>query len=267
MTNTLPSDFAQMLTVTRYEMYKFLRGKKIYVMVGLMALLIILTTAIPPLMGVDLPSDSKAFMSNYVSWVSTLIIIAVTLFSAGALVSEFEERTGFLLFPRPVKRSTLFAGKYMASFLVCAALTALYYLVSSLLSLYFTGSVYFETLYSLGLAMLFIIGTSGFAFLLSSVMQKGSTAAILVFATLFLIMPMLEGIMMFVNSDPFFLLSHAGISIGNVIDGLTTTTIPIGEGMSVTTYYPRTDVAAAVMSVWGVVCSALALMFFYRREL
>lgn len=150
MTTTLPSDFAQMLTVARYEMYKFLRGKKIYVMLGLMALLIILTTAIPPLMGFDLPSQSKEFMSGYVSWVSTLIIIAVTLFSAGALVSEFEERTGFLVFPRPVKRSTLFAGKYLASFLVCAALMVLYYLVSCILSLIFTGSVYFETIYSWG---------------------------------------------------------------------------------------------------------------------
>lgn len=267
MSNNLPSDFAQMLTVTRYEMYKFLRGKKIYVMLGLMALLIILTTAIPPLMGFDLPSDSKDFISGYVSWVSTLIIIAVTLFSAGALVSEFEERTGFLVFPRPVKRSTLFAGKYLASFLVCAALMVLYYLVSCILSLVFTGSVYFETIYSLGLAMLFIIGTSGFAFFLSAVMQKGSTAAILVFATLFLIMSMLEGIMMVVNSDPFFILSHAGISISNVIDQATTTVIPIGEGMTMTSYYPKTDVAAAVMVVWGVVCSALALVFFYRREL
>jgi len=263
---SLPSDFAQMLTVTRYEMYKFLRGKKIYVMIGLMALIIILLTAVPPLLGYDLPSTDKEFIIQYLSFVNTLIVIAVTIFASGALVAEFEERTGFLMFPRPIKRSSIFAGKYLASFLVCGASIAAYYLVSALLSWIFTGSVYFDILYSFGLALLYIISASGFAFLLSAVMQKGSTAAILTFASLFLIMPMIEGVMSFVNSDPFFLLSYAGGAVSNVINGLTTVVLEIGPGMTITAFYPQAYVSAIVMIAWAVVTSALSIWFFNKRE-
>lgn len=262
----LPSDFTQMLTIMRYEMYKFLRGKKIYVMLGLMALIIILLTAVPPLLGYDLPSNDKSFIIQYLSFVNTLIVIAVTIFSSGALVSEFEERTGFLMFPRPVKRRTIFAGKYLASFLVCSTSIALYYLVSAILSLIFTGSVYFDILYSFGLALLFIISASGLAFLLSAVMQKGSTAAILTFATLFLIMPMLEGVMSFVNTDPFFMLNYAGGAVSNIINGFTTEVVSVGPGMTFTVYYPQAVISALVMIVWAVVTSALSVSFFNRRE-
>lgn len=235
-------------------------------MIGLMALIIILLTAVPPLLGYDLPSNDKDFITQYISFVDMLIVIAVTIFASGALVAEFEERTGFLLFPRPIKRTTIFAGKFLASFLVCAASISAYYLVSALLSWIFTGSVYFEIVYSFILALLYIIAVSGFAFLLSAVLQKGSTAAILTFATIFLIMPMIQVVMIFVKADPFFLLSFAGGAVSNVIDGAVTQVIDMGSGMSLNIFYPQADVSAMVMLVWAAVTSALSMWFFNRRE-
>lgn len=262
MSAHLPSSLAQSLTVARYEIHKYLRGMKIYVMLALMALMIGLTLFLPPLFGGSVPTDPMIFMSQLVSQVKLLIVISAVLFVSDALTGEFENRTGFLIFPRPIRRGTLFMGKYMASFAIVSALIALYFGVAALLSIYYTGSIYAETLTSLGMALLFIAGCNGLAFLISAIMKRGNTAAVLLFALFLIIMELFLVIVVLNDIDPIVILSYAGGAIDIVIPS----SLPLPPGAIIIPPIDR-GVASAVMAAWAVLCSIPAALIFGRREL
>ncbi|HIJ00364.1 MAG TPA: ABC transporter permease [Candidatus Methanomethylophilaceae archaeon] len=263
----LPNDLSQAITVAKYESYKYLRGRKILVFLGLIVLLLVLQTAVPYLLDTTLPQDPKGLAEYYMSLVGTFIIIAATLFAADSLASEYEHRTGFLIFPQPMKRGSLFAGKFLASFLVSMLMVLIYYVVFFIISLYITGTVYLDTFVSLGLAALFVLAATGFGFFVSAFMNRGSTASILVFAALFLIFPIVDSILMFANYDPFFTLSQAGNAVYNAIAGIETYTMDAGMGMTITLYYPETNKSAVVLTVWAIVTTIIAAFRFKSREI
>jgi len=259
------NDIRQIGIVTRYEMLRHLRSKKMYVFAGFVALMLTLLTVLGVYALGGLSTDPKEFISNYVHLVSILVVIGVSLFCASAIASEFDERTALLLFPRPMKRLSLFVGKALACYIVCGALIALYYAVIMIMSLVYTGSIYPATFASLGLALLFMLGTGGFALLMSTLFNKGAIAVIITFATLFLIFNIIDSMGMMFNFEPVFSVTYAGVDIANVIVGNTTTPGYI-EGMPVTYYYPSHTTAIAIMSAWAIVTTTLAALLFNRKE-
>lgn len=266
MATTLPSDFNQALTVVRYEILKYLRGKKLLVFIGLIALILGLLTAMPYLLSDGLPDDALVLMTNYLSFATILIILAVTLFAADSLASEFEHRTGLLLLPRPIKREALFAGKFIASYLVSALMILLFYVATFVVSFAVTGSVASEGYNSLGMALLYILAATGFSFLLSAFMARGNTAAILLFATLLLIFPIIDSVLMLAEISPWFSLSHSGDAVYNALVGNTTEQIQIGPDAFMTIYYPEVRTSAMVLTAWAVLSTVIALVKFKKRE-
>jgi len=261
MVTTLPSDFNQAITVVKYEILKYLRGKKLLVFIGLMALILGLLTAMPYLLGDGLPSESKELMLFYISFSTILIILAVTLFAADSIASEYEYRTGLLLFPRPMKRESMFIGKFVASYLVSAAMILLFYISVFIISYAVTGEVISEGFTSLGMALLYILAATGFGFMLSAFMARGNTAAIMLFATLLLIFPIIDSVFMFAAIEPVFSLSYSGDAVYNAVAGLTTQ-----DSMGFTIYYAQLSTAVPVLVAWTVLTAAIAVLKFKRRE-
>ncbi len=261
MATQLPNDFQQATIIMRYEFLKYLRGKKILVFVALLALILGLLTAMPYLLGDGLPSDPKDFMLLYLGFSTILIILAVTLFGADSIASEFEHRTGLLLLPRPLKREALFAGKFMASFLVSAVMISIYYLVVFILSYAITGGIVSDAYTSLGVALLYVLAATGFGFMLSSFMARGNTAAILLFATLLLIFPIIDSVFMLAEIEPVFSLSYSGDAAYNAVAGLVTE-----DSFGWTIYYAQVGTAAVVLTAWAILTTMIAALKFKRRE-
>lgn len=109
-------DLRQVFVIAGNEMRKFIRGKKILLYVLLMALFVALLVGFP----IAYPDNFGTFMNNpdnvlftYASNVTFLILIGAVLFASYTIVSEFEERTYLLLFTRPVKKTSIFVGKFL----------------------------------------------------------------------------------------------------------------------------------------------------------
>ncbi|MCL2786458.1 MAG: hypothetical protein FWD81_04480, partial [Methanomassiliicoccaceae archaeon] len=89
-------DIRQIGVVTKYELYKHLRSKRMYIFIGLAMLMIVLMRVLLELAsGVDSVIDILGIipdMAWYLFTVDMLVIIGVALFCAPALASEFEER-------------------------------------------------------------------------------------------------------------------------------------------------------------------------------
>jgi len=109
----LPNSISQIITVCRFELLKFLRGKKILAILGITLAISIILSILPELTNTDYPStDSDFFLSN-LPFVKYFLIISATLFGSSAIISEFHERTGYTLFPNPVSKLSIWMGSFL----------------------------------------------------------------------------------------------------------------------------------------------------------
>ncbi|MCL2786167.1 MAG: hypothetical protein FWD81_02965, partial [Methanomassiliicoccaceae archaeon] len=160
--------------------------------------------------------------------------------------------------PRPMKKTSFFIGKAFACYIVCGVIMILYYLVS-ILMVYINGATVNTTvLTSLGLALLFMLGTGGFAFLMSSILKKGSTAVIVTIAALFMIFGLID--MMYENfiGEPTFSITYAASNIISAVYSLSGSMFGI-TSMSVLG-------SATVMMAWFAVTMTISALIFRRRE-
>ena len=134
-----PSDTTQVLLVAKYDILKHIRSKRLLAIGIILALVLVLVTFLGTYNNPD-PHDAAKFIGNYAGFVSIMIVIGVTLFAGDAIVSEFQGRTGYLLFPNPVKKSSLYAGKFLASVGIMSLVIVAYYLVAIVIGLAYTGN-------------------------------------------------------------------------------------------------------------------------------
>ena len=93
-------DLRQIGVVTKYELLKHMRSRRMYIFVGIAVLMLVLITALCLLLDGKLPDTPKEFMETYLMLADLMIIIGVSLFCASTIAAEFEERTALLMFPR-----------------------------------------------------------------------------------------------------------------------------------------------------------------------
>ena len=258
-------DIRQIGVVVKYEIYKHLRSRRLLIFAGLAMLVIVLVTALSLYLDHSLPDDPTA----YVGFVFLLVIIGVSLFCAPTIASEFEERTALLMFPRPIRKTSFFLGKVLACYIICGLIVLLYYVIGIILTVAGGGSVGTSAFLSLGYAIMFMIATGGFAFFLSSLLKKGSTAVIVTIAVLLLVFNIIDGMMMLFQVEPLFSITYAGTDIVNIIVGDVTSFTDLsdyGLDMVVGNYYPAHSMSAFIMVAWASVTTMLSALLFHRRE-
>ncbi|MFA5452261.1 MAG: ABC transporter permease subunit [Candidatus Methanomethylophilaceae archaeon] len=264
MKEGVADDLRQSYVVMKNEMTKFFRGKRMLLFLGLVVTVLLLITVLPYALGDGLSKDPKEIIQTYISFVYLLVLLAATLFASVTIVSEYEERTALILFTRPIKKSSIFLGKFSASLIIGIAFVGLYYLLVALISLIVAGGVDSEMAKSLLLAVMYVIGTFGVAILISSIMKKASTSTIITFVILLMILPIIsaviivsltpESIDVFTNPDVVFydawwMLDQAS----NAIYGVLSTTVNVAR-------------ESLVMVAWGLASTAVAFILFKRKE-
>ncbi|MCE5296248.1 MAG: ABC transporter permease [Euryarchaeota archaeon] len=270
----LPSDIAQILTVAKYDAFKHLRSKRLLGIVAIIAILVIVNMVLPPALGEDYADTATGFASGFTGMLPTLIVIIATLFAGDAIVSEFQGRTGYLLFPNPVKRSSLYAGKILSAIGLGMLLVALYYAVTFALTFAITGETTVLLVWSMLLAFIYTAAAISIGFMISSFMKGSTGALILTFALLFMILPMVSGIMSVTDFKPDFELTFQSGAISYMLEDPYPVdlkdTIDTGDGagsLTVWHYYPEPWLAAGVMSLYAIAGAVLGYIGFRRREM
>ncbi|MCX6650943.1 MAG: ABC transporter permease [Methanomassiliicoccales archaeon] len=266
VTSNPPSDAAQVVTVFKYDILKYLRSRRLMGMLAIDALVLLLITLLPPLLGSDYSDDADSFVRTYASFGTVLVVIGATFFAGDVIVSEFQNRTGFLLFPNPVKKGTLLIGKFLASVAAMFLVLVIYYGVALLLGVGITGGLSVNGVESLMLAMPYSVAALAVGYLISTVMKGSTGALILTFALFLFIFSIITSVLSASGVDPWFILSQAGQSITDVF-GASTSDNGGGSGFSMNSYSADTGVSIAVMLAYTIVALALTYVLFKRREM
>ena len=269
---SLPSDMEQVKVVAKYDILKYMRSRRLLGILVIETLVLLLITAVLATSNRTYTADEV--VGQYTSFVSILIILGATLFGGDAIVSEFQGRTGYLLFPNPVKKVSILVGKFLSSLAAMGLMLIIYYAVAIIAGLALGNGLSTLAFASLGLAMLYGIAALAVAYLISSVMKGSTGALILTFAMFLFVFNIVTSLIGALGGiKPWFMIDFAGSTLSYItsnpypVDSVQT--IDIGGGQTFTSYlfYPDIGVSIAVMIAYTVVALFLAYVFFKRREM
>ena len=271
----LPSDLNQLLTVTRYDIFKHLRSKRLIGLLVIEIILIVALLAITPAVGNQYPKDPARFVSSITSQFTTILIaIAATMFAADAISTEYQNRTGYLLFPNPVKKEVLYLGKFLSTFLIAVLAVTVWYWIPIIAGLAVTGSISILAVQSYGLALLYAIAASSIGYLISSVMRGSIGAIVLTFFLLFMILPISDALVGTIGGiSPEYSLTFQAGAVDYLFqtpypqDTVLETPIPGGGNMTIYSFIPTVGMAIGVMLGYIIVCNLIAIFLFKRREM
>ncbi len=255
-------DLRQAFVVASYELRKYLRGRRIVGMAILLALIVGLILGLPPALGSPYPSNPNAFVGTFAGFTSLLVVLCGVLFAADALCSEHEKRTGYFLFPNPVRRETIVLGKLIASLAASWSILLLYYIAAAVAALVITKSLSWEIALSALYALAYAACVTGVAFLLSSVLKGTISATVLTFFLFTLIFNIVGALLQVGKVSPWFIPTQAS---GIISDVLSPQTIVPPPGFPL--FIPDAATSLAVFAGYFVIGSIVATVVFRRREL
>ncbi len=216
----------------------------------------------------DWSTTTEDFNGLFLAFVSILVIIAATFFGSDAIAGEFQNRTGYLVFPTPLKKWVLFSGKFAASITAGLVVTVSFYAGVALLSFMTVKGVDDDFGLSLLFAIGFLVAATAVAYLISSVLKGTTGATVLTFLMFIIILPIIDSVSQFTGTKIDASLTFAaGITGYIVLDPYPVDTSTEQFGFTFYAFYPEPWVAAIVFLAYSVACIALSLLLFYRKEL
>jgi ABC-2 type transport system permease protein len=275
--NTVPGSLAQVGVTMKYTFLDYFRSRRflILLIIGLLisALLTILVGHYRP---ASFLTTELGFYSSWWGMTATFVVILSGVFFGGDAISgEFQNKTGYFTVPNPIRRSSIYVGKWLAAFAASSIILLIFTAITVGNGLYYFGA---NIPYQFGESLLFswfyLAAVLGFTFLFSSLF-KTSSYSILVTAILFLFAFTIiqDVIAALAQVEPWFIITYGSGIIGDVL--MTTypahvvtasTTGPRGAIFTITTYNPTVPEGLIIIGVYFIVTAILGLILFERKE-
>jgi ABC-type transport system involved in multi-copper enzyme maturation permease subunit len=257
-----PGDFKQVLIVAKFEggfeSWKSVLGNILILAVASAVIMTLLVFA--PVR----PDTPETFAASFLFPVFFLVPLAAAIFGAGSVTSEFETKTAHLTFSNPVKRTVLAAGKFLASlFYVCCAIL-IFYLGCSVATYYVFGSVPAGLAVSIVPSILYGCAVLALVFLFGFIFRNGVVAGALMFAVIFLCMPLLQLFLSDMGHAPWYLLTYAAGAINAFGGPSMPKPVTIFGGSQGA---PDLAISTAVLAVYFAAVFVLSLFVLRRRDI
>jgi ABC-2 type transport system permease protein len=270
--NTVPGSIAQIGIITKYTFLDYFRSRRFLVLVVITALIgILLTAAIGYYRPQALISDALSFYSSWWGNITTFVIILTGIFFGGDAISgEFQNKTGYFSIPNPIRRSSIYVGKFLAALIASTLILAIFTVITIGNGLYyFPSGIPSQFGESLLFSWIYLVAVLGFTFFFSSVF-KSSAISILVTVILFLFGFNIIDVVVsaFAHVEPWFILTYGAAILSSVFTvpyPPHVTTINAGP-ISLTTYTATIPEGLAIMILYFAVTIVLGLVFFERKE-
>ncbi len=265
-----------------FEMKK--QRKKLYFFTMVSILVAVLLSYILQLFPDYLLADTQAeFFSSGLSFISFITLFAACLFFSGIICSEFNKRTGFIVFPK-INKYKLILGKYLGNLFLVIFIVTVYYIVLGLFGFfYYGGPINIRIFYSYVFAVLYVIALSSFVTLFSSFMKNVNITIIITLIILLMGFNIADQIVTLIYADTFEPL-YSLAYLGNLITSVLENPFPdpryveysfggIGPGgmgghFSFGTWItPSIFMGTTLLLVYIIGCFLLAALLFKRRQL
>jgi ABC-2 type transport system permease protein len=276
---TVPGSMQQVTKLARFQLREYLRSRRFVALVAIvLAIGAILTAIVAHFRGAIVSTNIAFYGSFWGGGVDLVIVLAAVFFGGDAIAGEFQNKTGYFLMGLPVRRATVYVGKFIAAFLAALAMVLLFLVILLLNGLYYFqgGAFPWQLGVSLVLAIVYLSAVMGATFLFSSLFKTSAYGFVLT-AILFLFGFTLLGdvITDLVKIEPWMIISYANSTIGGVFASnvnwgffgqLTTMTIGMGPRAVTTSTWTAGVGEGVVIMIAYLLITALAGLWLFERE-
>jgi ABC-2 type transport system permease protein len=223
-------------------------------------------------------------LSFYSSWwggatsfsaVTLVIILSGIFFGGDAISGEFQNKTGYFGIPNPIRRSSIYVGKWLAAFLAATAIMVVFLVITVANGVYYFGSsgVPYQFGWSLLFAWFYLAAVMGLTFLFSSLFKSSSISILVTVILLLFGFTLIQTLVSdLVGIEPWFVLTYGAGIIGNILivpypPSSKTTTLPFGHRtITTTTFYASVPQGLAIIGLYFIITAILGLILFERKE-
>ncbi len=268
----LPDSVAHTFIITKYELLNYFRTRRFYIIVGIgVAISALFTALVGYYRPATLLADPLAFYRNW--WgmsVDFMVVLSAIFFAGDAISGEFQNKTGYFVVGHPIRRSSIYAGKWIAAFAASLVVFGLYTGLAVANGLfYFGASVPWQLGEAVGLGLLYLVAVLAFTFLFSSLF-KSSSMSILVTAILLLFgFTIIQDLVIaLAHTEPWFILNYGGAIVGNVLLASYPAHVVHGGPFdpSAVVYNPYIWEGVVILLGYLVSSAILGLLLFERKE-
>jgi ABC-2 type transport system permease protein len=279
--NHVPDSMAQVGVVMRYNFLEYFRSRRFFILLAIGLLISgLLTFIVGYYRPASFLADDLSFYAGWWGMSATLVVILSGIFFGGDAISgEFQNKTGYFTLPNPIRRSSVYVGKWLAAFAASSVILLIFTAITVLNGLYYFGAnIPYQFGESIVFAWVYLVAVLGFTFFFSSLFKNGSYS-ILVTAILFLFAFTLIQTLVadIAQIEPWFIITYGSEIIGNVLAAtypahMTTQQGVFGGGAgragapTFTVYNATIPEGLAIMLIYFAATAALGLLLFERKE-
>jgi len=270
ITNNIKFETVDTYLSTRFEIKKHLRGKRVLIIAVFAIIIPIIISIAPWLSGVDFADSAGEFASSTLALIPFLIVISAVLFAGDAISSEFERKTGLLLFSTVQSRASILLGKYIAALIAILIGTSLYYAVVLLeiIIIYGLGDIPIELVQSYFIAFIYTTSILSVVFLMSSLLNRSMISTVLSFFILIMLLPAIGAAFTAASIEPWFILSYYSSLITNVLFTGSSGLVIDVHGMDILAdYSPDIYIGIAIMIAYTVVLLTSSIVLLNRKDM
>jgi len=269
----IPSSVSQIGTVTKYEMLNYFRSRRFFVLLSIDLIISALVTGLVGYYGINavgVTTSLQFYSFRWGSLIAFVTILAGIFFGGDAISGEFQNKTGYFLVAHPLRRSSIYIGKWLGAFSASLMTFAVFAAIALANGIYYFGTdIPFQFVESILFAILYLMAVLGLTFLFSSLF-KSSAMAITVTAILFLfVFSILETLLNnLIGVEPWFIGTYGAGIIDNVLMATYPTSQPVRGigGRERTLYAVSIPARLTILAGYFVVSAILGLIVFERRE-
>ena len=272
----LPTSLAQVRIIARYEILNYFRSRRFFVLLAISLLLSALLTIVIAYYGVSTvagsPPQPIAFYSLWWMLVSAfLVVFCAVFFGADAISGEFQNKTGYFLVGNPIRRSSIYVGKWIAAFTASLITIGVFTAVTVGNGLFYLGAnIPIQFVEAFLFTIVYLIAALGFSFFFSSLFKSSSFSIIVSVVLLLFGFTLIDDIVTAIaHIEPWYSLSYATGIINSVFTipyPPHTSSISIGGAATLTTYVPSIPEGLAIMGIYFVITAILGLLLFEKKE-
>jgi len=224
----------------------------------------------------SLPKTQAQYFEDELGLIILINIFSVCFFFGGIICTEYSKKTGYVVFPK-INKYKLIAGKYLGALTLVIGVTGVFYYVLGLLGLYFYGGPITSRLYlSFGIACLYVLAVSSFVTLISSFMRNANITIVTTILMLLIGFYIIASLVVLWNPDiePLYSLNY----LSNLITSVLRKDFPKKREDRYEDYEeedftyrdwitPSIGGGITGMILYAIICMALAMVIFKRRQL
>lgn len=268
--------------MAKYNFLNYFRARRFYVMLSIVLIIGTILTVVVGYYGPDsfggglgalISADARARAFYGAAWGSFVILVLVlsaAFFAGDAISGEFQNKTGYFLVPNPIRRSVIYAGKYIAALLAASIILGTFAVFIFANGLYYFGSdVPVQFLESVAFSWVFLAATLSLSFAFSSLFRSSAISvlmSVIVYVFVFNVIDTVVGVV--ANSEPWFTLSY-GASIIRLIF-----TVPypphlagsLANRFGFSPFNPTVPEGLAIAGGYFLVMGVVGLWLFEKKE-